>query len=671
MLTQAEAIQRLKDTRRDYENSRRALQSFWTMAMSYDTGRQWTTQTTEFGRTILKHLPNIIDPGKIDVRVTMNVIHQHVNRIKAALSPERIASYCRPASGAIADQIAGDMGNRALARWLPRSDALSILREKDRTRVVLGTSVVRRCMTQTRTHAEPVVGRDNEGQPVKGKIADYRYYLSPVFPWEIIRDPSAVTAHPARDEEIVIQEQPRSIGWLQRNFGVSPETESTMGGMMDYRGQIYNAYGMAGQYVADSKVPGVLVYEAHYKDKTDGQSTDITSSHEAYWRHMLLGWADPGKDRDEIHPIYFGPNPFYGLPFHFWTYDEHVQAPWGIGVPHIAIAGQDITNLAWTWLFRTMQAGSGKWVVREGTVEKPNRMLSNRIDQPIIWHGTQNNPNWNVPPSIVSPPPINPVATDALIATPDWIQKALNLSDVMRGQTSKRGESGEAVERKIEMASATLNQLQLDDDIETQKLLYGILVDLTNPKRLRLDTAKELLGPDVPEAHLQVVLRKSMRSMVSSVVLIPGEMHPKTPEKVQDNLIALRGADIIDSDMARYAMDERGISPDIILRGSVRKQDMEIQMMIDGQESVPSIEDVHKHHLWALQRFADSPRFLTLDSAAQDRVHQHYALHYAQLQQEMGQMPSPEPQAQPSPPAAAMEAASGAAGAVGPAVQVA
>ena len=232
------------------------------------------------------------------------------------------------------------------------------------------------------------------------------------------------------------------------------------------------------------------------------------------------------------------------------------------------------------------------------------------------------------------------------------MDQALNLSEVARGVTSKRGESGKAVEEKLRAANAPLDQLRKDDDMGYQRLLYGTLVDITNPKRFRLDTARKILGPDVSEEHIQLMLRHPVVEAVKEIVIRPRVMHPKTQTELLDEAVELTAAQIIDGTAAEWAIIEGETSKP--KKESARKQQMEIDQMVNGQDVPPSIFDEHLYHIRQLQLFVDSPRWFSVSAKARERINTHAAGHIAALQQMeslLGVQEQPGPQG--SPPATA------------------
>jgi len=416
----------------------------------------------------------------------------------------------------------------------------------------------------------------------------------------------------------------------------------------------------ANRLVADSKQKAVMVYEAYFKANDK-------------WGETLYAWQDPFGENGtgkELNPLFYGLNPFHGLPFTFLHYDVQIHAPWARGIPHILRGAQDMANIAWTWLLRVMQAGSGKWVIEENTVEKPNRALSNRLDRPVVWKRVDN--PRAVAPQFIPGPQLNPAIMDFIAGTPEWMQRALNLSDVHRGVTSKRGESGEAVKAKIAQADVDIEDMRREDELSLQKLLYGTFIDLTNPRWFRLDEARRILGKDVPDGHVRTLLRVGGERAISSVTADPATMRPRTRQAVKDEFIGLAAQNIKSPEETEWELlVQSSIVTNSVMANAHRKQTHELARLIGGENIIPAMPESHRYHRWTIRDFVDTPEWHNLKEDARRRIIEHDAAH---LQAEQvfaglaGGLEQPEQQAQGSAPA--LPEPQGA-GAVGPALSVA
>lgn len=665
MLTLEDATKKTNETRQAYAATKRANEAFWTLACAYDSGRQWAWNDLQFSKTVLRALRPITDPSREDVRVTMNLIHKDVRQCCAALAPAKIACHCEQATGDTVDLNVADLGDKMMDAWLPRIGGLQILREKERTRAVTGTAIVRRCLS-----ASGMTKKVRRPDGSDGGIRDFDYRWSQVYPWEIVRDPSAMSTQPARDEELWIHEKPRSADWVRRYFQLDLKTDTTMGNLSDFQGSVLAAYGLTSG-MSQSEVKAVLWGETYFKDP------DVP---DADWPWLLFWYLDPTKSGSDVVGHKLIRNPFYGLPFHLFTYDENVQAAWGYGIPHAQLAAQDLCNLAWTSVLRVMQAGNGKWAIEDGTMEKPIRM-DNDIRKPIIWKRSESNrfANLAAAPTRIPPPQISSIAGAVLNLVPAWMQRAINTSDILSGITSKRGESGAAIEAKIGQAGQVLDQQRRTDDLEYQALLFGSLMDLCHPARMRLDTTRKLVGTSIPEQQILMAIRRPMRDAVKAVVLVSSQVHPQTPGEVQDSVVAMANAKLIDAPTAGWVLLEAGVGINPSQADSVRKQKIELQLMIEGQKQVVGRRDNNEWHLHVIDQFIDSPAWLSIPQDARDRINDHAALHeLSQMQRQQLTMPAANgsqpdqqyQQGQPSPSASAVEAVqdAGAGGAATPAI---
>jgi hypothetical protein len=374
-----------------------------------------------------------------------------------------------------------------------------------------------------------------------------------------------------------------------------------------------------------------------------------------------------------MHPIAFGRNPFYGLPFHGFFYDTRIGGLWDAGIPHLLMQSQDIVNIAYTWMMRMMMAGTGKIMFEDGTIEKPNEMLDNRLDKPLVWKRLT---AISQPPQRLAPPQMNQAAADIISSMPEWMDDMLNMSEVQRGIASKRGESAEALKVKLSEANVPLEDLRRDDEITLQDMLYSTLVDISNPLITRADQLKSLLGNDIPQEHILMLLREPVTRNISSILVHSSTLRPKTPPENRDELVSMVGAQLLDADKAKWEMDRRGVGIDTLLTSSRQKQLTEIDMIIRGIDVQVAMAEAHEYHRKTISEFVESRQWLTLDPEAKERIQMHDAEHMqAQIArartEAMAAMQSQYPQ-QGSPPAEAVSMAAGTpSGSVGSAINVA
>ena len=613
MMDEATAIKNLKSLRDSSLCMRQFMDSYWTMAIMYDSANQWGYMTTKQGRRVTRRLKEIIDPAREDVRVTMDEIHKNVVLVESMLKPQRVSFTCTPNRRGVPEHITNaGTGTKLLQQWLDKSGALDILRRKERPRDVLGSIGVRRVLTQIGQGVQ----LDEEQQ-----LRQWRMTWAVVYPWEILRDPSSVTTDINTDEQIIAQVKPYTVEQMKQVFDLDIETETTIASLYDYQRQVFRAQGNGQDFKTDSTQKGVLVYECYFKDGPS--NTDSKRD----WSKQLLAWQDPGEDSDELNVITFGDNPFYGQPFTLFTYDEQIQAPWARGIPHILMKGQDYNNLAYTWMARTMQQGGGKWVFEKGTLDKANRQLSNRVDQPIVW--TRDNTWGNVqgPPQHVAPPQMNPAIAQIAAQMPQWMNQALNISDVQRGITSKRGESGTSVEAKLDAANLPIEDMRRTDEIRLADLLFSTLVDITDAKLMLPNTAQEVIGADVEMEQLMPLYREDITKTVRAVNVHPTTLRPQTSSDRRNRMVDLAGAGFIEPEEARWELVRQGDPLMGRMYDAQRKQLQEIQLLIQGEDFEPQLGELHEYHIRAIQDFTESDSWFTTPPEAQEMITEHLEMH--------------------------------------------
>lgn len=594
-----------------YNGVRQSLDAWWLLAIMYDGGEQWANVTSRGGRLITRQFNNIVDSKREDVRVTLDLIHSKVNRIAASMKPRKISATMTPASGSNKHRLAADSGQTLFKRWAEKTSALSVLRDKELPREVLGSAFIKRVIS-------------NRGSIGEAGIRSFDLRWDVCYPWEFIRSTAATTTRISRDEEYIAHGKPKSIGWVNRNFGLKldpKEIPSTLGQLQDMQSRVFSAQGPA-TTTKNSMEKGVMVYEAYFKDPNAPSTGDPRTD----WKWCLMTYSTSPSQGGMHEVLKFGPNPFYSLPFHMFSYDKTVSAPWGRGIPHIERRAQDIFNLGMTWTMRLMQQGSGKIMLEAGTVEDEANALSNRIDKPLIWHrnGMQN----ANPPQRLAPPIGNPAIYEMINRIPGWMDQSLNLSAVQRGETSKRGESGEAVRVKLSEANIPLEDLRTDDEMIMQDLIFCTLMDLTNSNLQRPDQLQKMLGADMPESHIMAMLTEPMNEKIISVKIHDQMIRPKTPLERRDEIVAMVQNNVItDPKEAQWNMTLKVGGINATMDNALRKQRMEIEAMKAGEDVEVHMPEAHKWHMRAIQEYVDHPSFALLDTEAQARIDEHFAEH--------------------------------------------
>ncbi len=643
-----EAIKQLDELRRSSQGFRHYYDSWWLMAKAYAYGSQWAFMRTGEGQrgTTLRFLRNVTDPQRTDLRVTHNKISELVTRSSAAMAPARISYDLVPRSTQFAS--VATTGHKLLNAHLDDIGALKILRAKEDYRNVLGCVFVRRTLRKDGLPAP---------ENVEDAISDFKPGWALVPPTQILRDPSARSVDIARDEVIFAQETPRTVKWVEQTFGVKPKTKTTMGNLVDYNRSIRATTGCTvDSFATDSKEPGVLVYECYYK--VPGETEP--------WSKVLFAYLDTTGETGTIRPLAdVQDNPFYGLPFHMFSYSPMLDSPWPRGIPHILAGTQDIHNIMITWMMRLAQEGSGKWRYEEGTIDadKLRQTFNNRLDRPIAWRRVS--PNSGAPDR-VSPPQINPAAFELMNATPQWMLSSINMDSVQFGQPAgRRGESGEALSIRLGEANAVLESMREDDDQILRELLFATFVDLANPRHTTIGRAKEMLDGFIDDEAIRAIFRKPPQKTIQRVSIHPSTVRPQTRGETKNELVNMVGAQMMDANTALRELAKRGVEIDSSMSAAYKKQTVEISAMIEGEDSVPAMPEDHETHMWAIRLFVDTPEFETISEEAQDRILGHFAAHL-QAQQVLSGQVQQNPQ-QGTPPAQAVsDAGSALGGAVAP-----
>lgn len=625
-LTQKEAAERLNLLRQTTYSMRAFYDSYWALAMIYDHGPQWGHMTSTMEGLGVHYLKAIPDPHREDVRVVINKIHEKVVKLKGALSPEQIQFDLIPRdTESLTIRLAG---SKLMGKYLERAKALRVLRDKTLDRLVLGTSIVRRVM-RTATPPKKVMERADGSEL---SLRDLTLDWALVSPHEILRDPSADSLNFAANETIFAHEKPRPLWWVRKHFGAAAAavtTKTTMGQLMEHFRMLGASGGLgAARHVADSQVPAVVVYECWFQDEdTPGD-----------WPWVLYAWLDTTGDGAEVKPLLFGPNPYYGLPFHTYAYDRQIQAPWARGVPHVMMGLQDVLNIGWSWLVRTMIQGGPRWRYVKGSIEPAQvaKALGNDIRKPIPYDLVN---GQNLPPERVQPPSIPPVAQQILQQTPEWMQESINLSEVQFGKSSKRGESGDALETKLGEANQPLEDIRKDDDMATEDLLLGTLFDITKAGRIRLDQARDLIGAEVPDEFIRDLMREDTRKHIVAVRVHSSMHRPKTPGEIRNDFISMAEAKLKDPERSEWEMMLRGVQTNTAMHNAYENQLIEIRMIEAGIPVDVLIGENHKYHLWTIEWYIDQPSFKQLPPETQDAIAvDHYNAHkQAEMAQMMGE----------------------------------
>lgn len=624
-LNEKEALERADEFRKSVWRNRAAQDAQWALNMAYATGKAWSFISSQpTGRKEVKRLREIIDPDSTDVRVSMDIVHQNLVRTVAALKPQKISAMIRVRSGEPDAMTARHVFNGILLDRLPAINALEVWRSLHGPRCILGTVGVRRqIVTEGRPVTLPADYQADSKIPLR--LRNLQVQWARVLPFEILRDPAANSLDPDIDDTIVGHEKPRTTEWVFRNYGKKIVTETTFGDLMKYQDNIRSATGWWWQQSSaqDSRQPAVVVYEFALQDADTGPG----------WPWHLIAYYDPNdkSGKNLLVPLHFGRSPFYGLFLNLLHYDDtNLTGCWGRGLPELLKPLQDIRNIAATTMIRVMIDHYPKWRIEEGTVDVKN--MSNRTDMPLIF---KRNPSLQQHiPDRLSAPGANPVAETFLGMLSSEAGNAVSIAPVMRGEMVKRGQANSAYETVIEQGEVPLNDLRKDDEIVLNKLLYGTLIDTVRLLRFRRDIAQKTL-PEFSKEQLAAALREDPVRMVLSVNVTPESLRHRTPTQIRNDFVGDVQSQLLSPVSAQREMLVQGdIVTDTQMAEAWRKQELELDMILAGQEVFVVPGEDHATSIWVLTNFMSSTRWYSLSEKQQDDVAFHWANHMEQKQAE-------------------------------------
>lgn len=652
-------MKRAEEVAQSSETLRAAYEAYCGLCLAYAYGGQWAkTNRHEYGGKELQQLSRIIDTNRRDMRIALNFTRPAIAKAKSKLSPREISMTVEPASMAFNDQIAAMVGKRFLEQHLDRIVAVRHLRRANLWRCVLGSAIVRRSLS---TAGVPIVVRDGSGQPVLDEAGapmtirgiEHDWAVCP--PYEFLRDPSAHS--PTFDgEDCIGQEKPVPLWWVKRNFPDLdlPEIKGTMGKLLEFQSFLDKATGMSwDRGWKDSKTPGVMFGEWWFRD----DDTD----RDQQWPWYMLTVRDCYNEADEhrrYRPVWFGKNPFHGLPLHHFWYETEPGRPWGTGIPILCMASQDALNIVSTMMLRQLiMHGSPKYIYQANSLEgNPADALSNRADIPIVYKQGFDAPRR------LDTPGLDSNATTILGNAYGWMDTMLNQSPVGRGEAVKRGEPAKAYQIRREQADTVLNELSDDDELTINELLTGTLYDIVRLERT--EVIQERLGKEFSANQITLLKMQDIAATAAGVRVAPDTVRPRTPSEMQEDFAFAIDREIVDPTTARRSMLLKGkISFNVKEERAYQKQIMEIQRMLSGDVADVAYGQDHETHLWALDLFTESEQWDALDDQQRELIQMHRQTHEeAQMMQAASNMTA-QPQGidgfqtPGGPPGAAAEAA--------------
>ncbi len=371
---------------------------------------------------------------------------------------------------------------------------------------------------------------------------------------------------------------------------------------------------------------------------------------------MFVGWQDPRKGKDFAGVETIGDkglvkNPFSTLPLFFFHFDPMIEGMWAAGVPWRCMQGQDITNIAWTWLVQCMQLSAPKIIYQAGTIDQPEIALNNDPWEAIPVR----RPNQSDMMPTRLPGVQMPSTPEALVnMAPAWMRDSQHVADVQLGKGYKRDGSGAAYESLIKQADSVPEDRVKTNELELARLLQATVTDSIN--WMNLKQLRDLLGPEVPDDHIRTIKREDARKHINGVNVHPTTLRPKTIGQTEEHFERLGTSGLMDpASVILETYLQAGTALSTPMKGAFEKQAAEIDRILGGENDVPPhIGENQAYHIQACQLFIDSPRSQDIPKDRMLEIAKHMALHMAaQMQmgiqaQGLGQESQP---GQPSPPA--------------------
>lgn len=675
MLTPRAAQEQLHKMCDEYAGTRRYYDAAWAMSILYDAGRQWGSIADTSGNLAVQCLPEALGEGRT-TRLTLNQTHRHVQKTVANTDPVNVAASPVGANNITTSYVRA--ASRVMDHAAERVEAVDRLCECNLARTILGSAGIRLVLKQ-RTRA-PAGGGGNFG------LRTWQVDWANFMPWEIIRESSSKSLRPARDDDRIAHQKPRSLVWLQEAYGWTPKPDQvrgTMGELLDFQDKLMSAQGyggMAAPTLKESKAKAVLVHEAYFKDPEQSQKIFVETGLWEEWPWMYVGWSDPNASRSDILAMPnvgtngLVRNPFCTNPLFVFHFDRTIEAMWARSLPWLLMQGQDISNIAVSWMVEAMQQCFPKWRLEKGTVENPAKALNNNPRRWIEYKRVGNSREVT-PPDRIPGVNIPPAAREMAEFAPEWMAKAAGIAPVQEGRGYKRDGSGVAYEALIREAESIPENRISHDEREIARLLYATTVD--SIRWSTIDQLRAMLGPEVPYEHVLMLKRDDPRMRLSKVTVHPAMLRPKTKAQTEEHFVNLVERQVLlPGEAVLEILLQSGTALNTAMRQAFEVQAYEIDQMLQGQFAEPTVWDEHPHHLTACKNLINSLRWIDVPPEAQELILLHATLHADAIQdttpEALGLRTEGQGSGQPSPSAQATAAGSRqtAAGSVGPALNL-
>ena len=635
--------------------NRAALEAKCGLYLSYTYASQFVqTAMGARGGQGIQQLPMQAGFNSSNIRTQNNVIRPRALKIISKLALKKLEYIAKAASRAPNDMVAAQVGDARLQIQLRDISAIRMIRLANEWRCVLGSSVLRRTM-----HADEggYIVRTPDGRPsldAAGKprvIRNFTHAWAVCPPYEIIRDPMANDVDFSH-EEIIGHEKPRTLAWLKRNYSnVSPDvadikTKTTMGELLGFQQFLYQATNqMLDCGWMQSQEPGVMVSEWWMRDETDKPGE---------WPWYLMCYrntAGVSAEEKELQPVWFGPNPFHGLPLHHLWYTRQLNYPWGNGIAAILLNNQDAVNLAHNAILRTMVLFPQKYLIQDDSLkDKISDALSATPNKPIIYkRGTDVRPPTRMPPST-----LDVGAVQFMQAMPGMIDAQLNMAPVQSGFAVARGEAASAYQLRKDAADTTIASTIDDDELAINELLTGTLADVRRTDRI--DALREQLSGQFTDGQIATFLEQDDEDTGIGVYVTPDSLRPKTADEVQQDMAFAIGSKMLSPDAARMSLlVKTGQSLDEREGRAYNQQILENQQLLAGVPVNAYVFQEHNAHQYAIEQESESPRFGQYSDQQRAALWAHWQNHQelkamrAQMNSQAQVVPGPQPGQSPPP----------------------
>lgn len=600
---------------------------------AYCYGDQWVSTNTDVlvGLDVTQ-LRTYWNPDSPNLRVTDNRIRENAEKHTSILTPPSILTKCKPAGYELEDEYCSRTMNPLMETVTghPVHGAIEAWRQANRKRVVDGDGIVEAQIFSTGSD----VRKAGDSQIAFDKR---RLRFRSIDAWELVLDP--FQSSPNLDEhEIVLHSTVLTEDEARRQYGARIESLDPKGNAGDLL-RVHNFLSAATNFSFNSgfrtgsRTKAFVVHKLFVKGP-DGYWTDLYVFVEGEDKEKYVATRKPircvyGLEDNEQ-------NPFNGLPYMKLGFWEKVGTPWCDGVPSLCIRQQNIHNLFLTKMLRVLYYGAPKWVVNKGSLDDDlqEAILSN-VDLRIIPYTQMNDSDRG--PRLESAPEPGQALMQQVNSWPNTMRTATGLGDIVFGEVSKRGESGEAIEQRTRLASSVSNMITMDDEKKTAAFLG--MVGWSLPRHWPTFLLNEATQGEVGPEAIQTFVKSSLQNPYNSralVIVEPGTMQSRTPEEVREELAERVALGLMRPDQYAYAYWRRtGMAPDPVTGeafDSARTESLRILRGMDTSFDTINVHQQHEHHItahkYALERAIETKRY---DDEFVDELTEHIEAHQGLL----------------------------------------